>query len=70
MEIKRNILYIDVGRCTECLGCHEVAPEIFRLNSETGLMEVVDFEHYDLLLVEEAIKNCPKDCIKWEENSN
>jgi ferredoxin len=31
-------------------------------------MEVIDFETYSEELVWEAIKNCPKDCIYWEES--
>jgi ferredoxin len=32
-----------------------------------GIMEVIDFQVYPDDLVEEAIKNCPKDCIIWDE---
>jgi ferredoxin len=57
---------IDLGNCSECGGCIEVAPEVFRYNPSTGLMEVVDLIEYPESLVDEAIKNCPKDCIFWE----
>jgi ferredoxin len=30
-------------------------------------MEVIDLEVYQEEQVWEAIKNCPKDCIFWEE---
>lgn len=58
---------IDPGCCTFCEGCIEVAPGIFRLNSETGLIEVIDLPRYPQGPVDEAIKNCPEDCISWEE---
>ena len=57
---------IDLGRCSECRGCLEVAPDIFFYNSETGMVDVVGLEEYPEELVAEAIKNCPKDCISWE----
>jgi ferredoxin len=57
---------IDLGRCNDCQGCIEVAPAVFRYNSATGLMEVADLNNYPEDLVEEAIKNCPEDCIAWE----
>lgn len=63
----KRILVIDVGRCTECLGCVEVAPDIFRYNEATGRMEVIDMQEYPEAIVWEAMKNCPKDCIYWED---
>lgn len=62
-----KILYIDIGRCSECKGCIEIAPDLFRYNEITGFMEAVDLEQYDEKLVMEAIKNCPKKCIHFEE---
>lgn len=62
----RKFPSIDLGRCSECLGCIEVAPNVFRYNSATGKMEVIDLDNYQRDVVEEAMKNCPKDCISWE----
>ena len=59
---------IDLGLCTYCLGCVEIAPKVFRFNPETSLMEVIDCNHYPVALVEEAIKNCPEKCISWVES--
>lgn len=63
----KRLPIIDLGRCSECLGCIEIAPDIFRYNVDTGCMEVADLKSYQEDLVEEAMKNCPKDCIYWEE---
>jgi len=63
----RRMLIIDIGRCSECMGCVEIAPEIFRYNEATGRMEVADLTEYSVESVREAIKNCPKDCIYWED---
>lgn len=57
---------LDLGGCSECEGCIEVAPEVFRYNASTGLMEVIDLDDYPVESVEEAIKNCPENCIAWE----
>ncbi len=57
---------IDLGLCSDCRGCIEIAPRVFRYNSATGMMEVVELAEYPVDLVNEAIKNCPEDCIFWE----
>jgi len=58
---------IDLGACSKCGGCIEVAPEIFQFNEAAGYLEVRELDSYDKELVDEAIKNCPEDCIYWEE---
>jgi ferredoxin len=57
---------IDLGRCSECEGCIEIAPTVFYYNSSTGMMEVIEQDEYSEDLVNEAIKNCPETCISWE----
>lgn len=57
---------IDLGRCNDCRGCIEVAPDVFRYNEATGLMEVIELSDYPQKSIDEAIKNCPEDCIDWE----
>ena len=44
----------------------EVAPDVFRYNHETGMMDIFELSTYPEDVVIEAIKNCPKDCITWE----
>ena len=58
---------IDLGACTKCGGCIEVAPKIFKFNDAVGYLEVCELESYDQERVDEAIKNCPEDCIEWED---
>jgi ferredoxin len=57
---------IDLGLCNDCRGCIEIAPQVFRYNPATGLMEVIELAEYPVDLVDEAIKNCPEGCISWE----
>jgi len=59
---------VEIGLCTRCGGCLEVAPDVFRMNDAAGYVEVCDLEYYDPQLVDEAIKNCPEDCIFWEDD--
>ncbi|MFT5698833.1 MAG: ferredoxin [Desulforhopalus sp.] len=67
--LKKNLKFpaIDLSRCSDCRGCIEVVPKVFRYNSAMGMMEIVECAAYPLDLVDEAIKNCPKDCIYWDE---
>jgi ferredoxin len=57
---------VDPGACSLCEGCIAVCPSVFRLN-DAGFIEVVELDDYPLDDVNEAIKNCPEDCIEWEE---
>jgi ferredoxin len=57
---------IDLSECTDCEGCLDLCPTLFRRN-DAGYIEVMDLSEYSEEEVEEAIKNCPADCISWEE---
>lgn len=56
---------IDLGECVDCDACLDLCPSVFRRN-DAGYIEVVDLEAYPEEEVEEAIKNCPADCIAWQ----
>jgi ferredoxin len=58
---------VDIGMCNVCGGCIETCPEVFKINENTGFVEVVEKDTYPVDQVDEAIKNCPLDCICWEE---
>lgn len=62
-----RIPVIDLGECILCGICAEVSPSVFVLN-EAGYMEVVSASAYPIASIDEAIKNCPVDCIAWEED--
>jgi ferredoxin len=61
---------IDIGLCSLCKGCVEVAPTVFRFNPAVGIMEVIELASYPEDQVDEAIKNCPEDCIFWQLTNN
>ena len=55
---------VELSECILCEICVELCPEVFRRNA-AGYIEVVDLDVYPRKAVEEAIKNCPADCIAW-----
>ena len=57
---------VDIGLCTLCMGCVEVAPDVFTMN-DSGFIQVLELETYPQDKVDEAIKYCPEDAITWEE---
>ncbi len=66
---KRRIPTIDLGACVDCEACVELCPDVFRKN-EAGYIEVVDLEKYPEERVQEAIADCPADCISWMETED
>ena len=61
-----KIPVIELGECVDCDACIEVCPALFRRN-DAGYIEVIELPEYLEEELEEAIKNCPADCISWEE---
>ena len=55
---------IDLSDCSNCQGCEALCPDIFRLGPG-GYMEVADLDEYPEDRINEAIANCPEDCISW-----
>ena len=57
---------VELSDCILCEVCVEVCPTVFKLNA-AGYIEVADLRSYPEEEVNEAIKNCPADCIYWDE---
>ncbi|MEJ5357218.1 MAG: ferredoxin [Desulfobacterales bacterium] len=57
---------IDLAECTRCEGCIALCPSVFRVN-QAGFLEAVERPEYPEEEVDEAIKNCPARCIRWEQ---
>jgi len=57
---------IDLSGCTDCDGCIEICPEVFRRNETMAYVEVIELGEYPEEKVREAINICPADCIGWE----
>ena len=61
-----KIPIVDLSECILCGVCIEVCPAVFRMN-DAGFIQVADLKEYPEDEVAEAIKNCPTDCIHWDE---
>ena len=61
-----KIPVVELSDCIRCDVCVEVCPLVFRKN-DAGYVEVADLTEYPEPDVEEAIKNCPADCVAWAE---
>lgn len=55
---------VELSDCIKCEICIEVSPSVFRMNS-AGFIEVIELVQYPEQEVDEAIKNCPTNCISW-----
>lgn len=64
--MSRKIPIVELSDCILCEICIDVCPEVFYL-SDAGYVEVRELSAYPESEVDEAIKNCPKDCIYWDE---
>lgn len=60
---------IDLGCCNLCGVCTEVCPRVFKL-SDAGFIEVAELSEYPDAEVEEAVKYCPEQCIRYEEEAS
>jgi ferredoxin len=58
---------VELSDCIRCEVCRECCPAVFRMN-DAGFVEVADLSEYPEDEVNEAIKNCPADCIVWEDD--
>ena len=56
---------VELGDCILCGICIEVAPSVFKLSS-AGYIEITELPVFPETEVDEAIKNCPSDCISWD----
>jgi ferredoxin len=59
-------LYVDEEECIGCGLCSELAPEVFQLNEE-GISQVVASSEELRNSMQEAIDECPVECIHWED---
>ena len=58
-------VYIDDEECVGCGSCEEICPEVFDASGDVA--EVIKPEGGPEDLIQEAMDECPGDCIHWEE---
>ncbi len=61
-----KIPVVELSECIHCEVCTDVCPEVFSY-ADAGYIMVADLPAYPEDKIDEAIKNCPADCIHWEE---
>jgi ferredoxin len=61
-----KIVFVDQEECTGCGLCEEICPEVFQMN-EDDVSEVYDEDGAAEDKIQEAIDDCPVECIHWED---
>ena len=59
-------LYVDQDTCIGCTLCTQICPKVYKMNDE-GKSEVTNQKGDKEDKIEQSIKSCPVDCIKWKE---
>ncbi|WP_305043384.1 ferredoxin [Geoalkalibacter sp.] len=57
---------VDQQACISCNLCVDLVPEVFRLNAD-GVAEVHNATGAPEDKIQDAIDNCPVNCIAWED---
>ena len=63
----KRIPVIDAEECIACGNCEQVCPEVFRLNEALGHSEVIDPQGAPAEKIQDAMDQCPVQCIHWQE---
>lgn len=64
----RKIPVIDIDACIACGNCEAVCPEVFHLNEDLGYAEVINPDGAPESSIQDAIDQCPAQCISWGES--
>lgn len=56
---------IDEDLCTGCGLCEETCTDIFKLNEDKDIAEIIktDYDEYDEECIQEAVESCPSEAI-------
>lgn len=55
---------VELADCIECGVCADLCPDVFEM-TDSGYVRVIPLPVYPKECVDEAIKHCPADCIRW-----
>ena len=53
--------------CIACGACEELCPEVFQVNESLGFAQVINPTGAPEDRIQEAIDNCPVQCIHWAD---
>ena len=56
--------------CIHCGGCEEICPKVFQVNHSLGFALIINPRGASALLIQEAMNNCPVQCIQWYVNDS
>lgn len=62
----KRIPVVELSDCIRCELCTDLCPNVFTMN-ENDYVQVEILDEYPEDEVDDVIKNCPVDCIHWEE---
>ena len=62
-----RVVYLVEEECIGCGMCQDTCPDVFKLNEEKGIAEVIKPQGGPEDLIQEAIDSCPVECIHWKE---
>ena len=65
-KMSRNVT-IDSDECIGCGSCADICPEVFKLNEDVEIAEVIKPEGGPEDRIEEAMGECPMSCIFWDD---
>jgi ferredoxin len=65
-----RIPVIDYDACIACGNCEAVCPEVFKVNESLGYAEVINPHGAPEDRIEEAMEQCPVQCITWGEGDS
>jgi len=53
--------------CIACGACEEICSEVFKVNESLGFAQVINPTGAPEEKVQEALDNCPVQCIHWSD---
>ncbi len=64
-NLLKKVPAVDFECCILCEVCVDLAPHTFRIN-DAGFVDVLSLDSYEDENINDAVNNCPRDCITWE----
>ena len=62
-----RIPVIETDECIACGNCEAVCPQVFLLNENLGHSEVINPQGAPEEKIQEAMDQCPVQCIHWAD---
>jgi ferredoxin len=56
--------------CIHCGSCETICPQVFQVNKTLGFALVLNPRGASVLLIQEAMDQCPVHCLQWRTREN